>query len=381
MLKAEDTFRPSRIKCTGSSRGSQTSVGLELVRFYQLDWPLLPLDNRRVAQESLSDLIESIRSRVQAELDAQLPALAARHEEAVAEARREAEAAAARLTADTVATARRDAEADADRRTREAVAAARREAEAETERRISARMPAPARPMSRTILNGLSAIDEARNISDMLRAIAEAASEQGASLFVGPELERWPAAPGGQPSAPTDLVKESFAAARVLRRDGAIAAPLLLDGIAVGVLHAASPADEDAEALDIIARYGATRLGLLTATRTMQAQRWITSASAPAGNGLRASERKAELEQADDDEVQSARRYARLLLSEIKLYNETAVNEGREHRDLSRRLSSEIDRARRLYEERVPSTIPDRAGHFSHELIQTLAGGDPTLLG
>jgi hypothetical protein len=43
------------------------------------------------------------------------------------------------------------------------------------------------------------------------------------------------------------------------------------------------------------------------------------------------------------------------------------------------RLRPEIERARRLYEERVPVT----AGHsyFEQELVQTLAEGDAALLG
>src|SRR5204862_7003801 len=79
----------------------------------------------------------------------------------------------------------------------------------------------------------------------------------------------------------------------------------------------------------------------------------------------------------DDD---SARRYARLLVSEIKLYNEAAVRTGREHGDLLTRLGPEIDRARRLYEQRVPAS-QDRGSLFQHELVQTLAAGDATRLG
>ena len=48
---------------------------------------------------------------------------------------------------------------------------------------------------------------------------------------------------------------------------------------------------------------------------------------------------------------EAARRYARLLVSEIKLYKEGAVTEGRAERDLGHRLKGEIDRARGLYEE------------------------------
>jgi hypothetical protein len=83
----------------------------------------------------------------------------------------------------------------------------------------------------------------------------------------------------------------------------------------------------------------------------------------------------------DVNDVQGARRYARLLVSEIKLYNEAAVRTGREQRDLLRRLRAEIDRAQRLYEERVPSAVGGRQVYFQQELVQTLADGDPALLG
>jgi len=81
----------------------------------------------------------------------------------------------------------------------------------------------------------------------------------------------------------------------------------------------------------------------------------------------------------EDD--QGARRYARLLVSEIKLYNEGAVRMGRERRDLLQRLKPEIDRARVLYEERISVGIGARDMYFHQELLQTLAGGDQSLLG
>jgi hypothetical protein len=84
---------------------------------------------------------------------------------------------------------------------------------------------------------------------------------------------------------------------------------------------------------------------------------------------------------ASEEDDGSARRYARLLVSEIKLYNEAAVRTGRERRDLLERLRPEIDRARRLYEARVPLSIGHRATLFQQELVQTLAEGDPNLLG
>jgi hypothetical protein len=82
----------------------------------------------------------------------------------------------------------------------------------------------------------------------------------------------------------------------------------------------------------------------------------------------------------DGEEHVSAQRYARLLVSEIRLYHEEAVVEGRRDRDLATRLGGEIARARAMYEQRVPSNIRQQADHFHDELVRTLADGDASLL-
>jgi hypothetical protein len=76
-----------------------------------------------------------------------------------------------------------------------------------------------------------------------------------------------------------------------------------------------------------------------------------------------------------------AKRFARLLVSEIKLYNEAQVMAGREHKDLYDRLKDDIERSRRMYQERVPENIHSTTNYFYEELVRTLANGDPTLLG
>ncbi|MFQ5877514.1 MAG: hypothetical protein ACE5JH_07490 [Acidobacteriota bacterium] len=76
-----------------------------------------------------------------------------------------------------------------------------------------------------------------------------------------------------------------------------------------------------------------------------------------------------------------ARRFARLLVSELLLYNEEAVMQGRRNRDIYRRLRREIDRSRQAYEARIaghPVRSPD---FFQDELIRVLAQGDPGVLG
>ena len=82
-----------------------------------------------------------------------------------------------------------------------------------------------------------------------------------------------------------------------------------------------------------------------------------------------------------DDRRDEARRFARLLASEIKLYNEGAVREGREHGNLYFRLREDIERGRRLYEERVPAEVRGNGDYYYEELVDVLAGGRPEAMG
>lgn len=76
-----------------------------------------------------------------------------------------------------------------------------------------------------------------------------------------------------------------------------------------------------------------------------------------------------------------ARRFARLLVSEIKLYNAAKVNEGRRSFDLYQRLKDEIDRSRKVYDKRVSPAVATKFDYFYDELVQTLAEGDAAKLG
>jgi hypothetical protein len=76
-----------------------------------------------------------------------------------------------------------------------------------------------------------------------------------------------------------------------------------------------------------------------------------------------------------------ARRFARLLISEIKLYNEQKVAEGRFEHDLYDRLREYIDRSREMYDKRVKAEVASRYDYFHGELVNTLAEGDASKLG
>ena len=86
----------------------------------------------------------------------------------------------------------------------------------------------------------------------------------------------------------------------------------------------------------------------------------------------------------NDDERRlhtDARRFARLLVSEIKLYNEPKVQEGRELGNIYNLLREAIDRSRQMYDRRVAPPVASQFDYFHYELVNTLAEGDAGKLG
>ena len=76
-----------------------------------------------------------------------------------------------------------------------------------------------------------------------------------------------------------------------------------------------------------------------------------------------------------------ARRFARLMVSEIKLHNASKINDGQRNYDIYDRLKDTIDRGRKVYDNRVSPVVAARFDYFYDELVQTLAEGDPAKLG
>jgi hypothetical protein len=211
--------------------------------------------------------------------------------------------------------------------------------------------PAPAPPAEVTpLLDALRAMDEARSLTDILDALAAGASRQGRGVAIrlkrGGRLETW-----------RDIGLDGAFDAADARR-----LPLAIGGEAIGELFVDGGS---ADALEVLARHASRCLESMTAFKTARAL------AKPAD---RTSDEPL------DEEDASARRYAKLLVSEIKLYHESDVVAGRRDRDLAARLGGEIARARVLYDQRVPSHVRQRADYFHDELVRTLADGDPTLL-
>jgi hypothetical protein len=83
----------------------------------------------------------------------------------------------------------------------------------------------------------------------------------------------------------------------------------------------------------------------------------------------------------DSKRHDEARRFARLLVSEIKLYNEPKVDAGRRNKDLYERLKEDIDRSRQMYDERIAEDVRKVSNYFYDELVRILADGDAGALG
>jgi hypothetical protein len=147
----------------------------------------------------------------------------------------------------------------------------------------------------------------------------------------------------------------------------------------LGAPQSTARADAESSGALIPAAHAAPRGTAVTATPPEEAELQAiladlggTSRSASADDGLSDEERR---RQAD------ARRFAHLLVSELLLYNEAAVIQGRKHRDLYARLRKEIDRSRQAFQTRFPAMGRSAGDFFSQELLRTLALGDPALLG
>jgi hypothetical protein len=174
----------------------------------------------------------------------------------------------------------------------------------------------------------------------------------------------------GEPGPPTPVLMTTAGAG--------VAVPIAMSGQVVAVLYAdegsSSPPARllSSAAVEVLARHAARCLEALTA---FKAARALTERPGPVETTETPSADAASVE---DDA--SARRFARLLVSEIKLYHESAVIDGRRDRDLATRLGGEIARARVLYEQRVPPEVRQRTDFFRQELVRTLADGDPALL-
>ena len=262
---------------------------------------------------------------------------------------------------------------------------------------------------STRLVEAIRALDRAKTLSEILDTLASAAGREAARaallLVRGSTLRGWRFIGFGAPL--DDAVDYEMAAddagiiADVVRTgapmsgDSAasgsapafaslppgretLALPITMSGHIVAVLYA-DQGDGEANtrmawpaSLEVITRHAARSLEAVTALRAAQLLTERPDVAGPPSQPRTAAP--------SHEDEEGARRYARLLISEIKLYHEPEVIAGKRERDLAQRLAGEIARARALYEQRVPAPVRGRADYFGDELVRTLADGDADLV-
>lgn len=88
-----------------------------------------------------------------------------------------------------------------------------------------------------------------------------------------------------------------------------------------------------------------------------------------------------QLSDADQKIHKDAKRFAKLLVSEIELYNKAKVADGRKNHDLYKRLKSDIDRSRQTFDKRFGKALSKQIDYFHDEMVKTLAINDSAVLG
>jgi len=71
----------------------------------------------------------------------------------------------------------------------------------------------------------------------------------------------------------------------------------------------------------------------------------------------------------DTKQAEAARRFARIILSDIALYNQSTVEEGIKNGNFEQLLSEELKEGRELYNSRVPAEVRESLDYFAEEMV------------
>ena len=239
-------------------------------------------------------------------------------------------------------------------------------ATAREDRRVLEEHPAQDVAKLAQLAESVRAIGSARSLTEILGALASSAAQEAGSVGVllvhGDRLRAW-CFLGSDPSFDNAEEVDRLPPGR-----DSVDIPIVIGGRQVAVLHAEDCADP--LHLRILTAYASRCLEAMTAIKASR------SLTAQAGQPVPSPVS----DDASADEHAAARRYARLLVSEIELYYKPQVVAGRRERDLATRLGEEIARVRALYGQRASPAVKQTTDYVREELIRTLAEGDASLL-
>ncbi|MGH9580963.1 MAG: hypothetical protein ACRD2R_08215, partial [Terriglobales bacterium] len=178
----------------------------------------------------------------------------------------------------------------------------------------------------------------------------------------------------------------------------AVVLPLVVKEKVAALLYAdagtASDGTIDTSALHVLARSAGQWLELISlrksggaapAEAAPPAEERVEEAAPPpppvARPAAKPEAEEAELSPEEQQLHKKARRKAKVLVEEIKLYNQEKVKEGRKAKDLYERLREDIDKSRAEYDKHFGKTSAAGADYFVKELIRILAENDEAALG
>ncbi|MFZ0759819.1 MAG: hypothetical protein WAM69_07720, partial [Candidatus Sulfotelmatobacter sp.] len=158
------------------------------------------------------------------------------------------------------------------------------------------------------------------------------------------------------------------------------------DGEAAGPVESAAPPVQTVSSYsDPFAAHAPKHVPAHVPAEPEPAAEVVEVASAHAANAAAApaaaTDPLAALSPEDAEVHRKAQRFARLLVDEIKLYNQAKVAEGRRNKDLYDRLKEDIDKSRGTFQKRYGSTVAASGDYFQHELLRSLAEDDISIMG
>jgi hypothetical protein len=167
--------------------------------------------------------------------------------------------------------------------------------------------------------------------------------------------------------------------------DQCLVLPLVVKDKVAAVIYAdagAAPGGTlDASGLQALTRFAAVWLELAALRKAGGPATEEASQPQPAAMAATAPSSPAPAASDEDELHKKARRFAKLLVEEIKLYNQPRVEEGRQHKDLYDRLKVDIEKSRSTYDKRYAESAVASANYFTQELIRILADNDVSLMG
>jgi hypothetical protein len=168
--------------------------------------------------------------------------------------------------------------------------------------------------------------------------------------------------------------------------DQCLVLPLVVKDKVAAVIYAdagtAPGGTLDASGLQALTRFAAVWLELAALRKADGSATEETPQPQPAAMAATAPSLAPAPAASDEDELhKKARRFAKLLVEEIKLYNQPRVEEGRQHKDLYDRLRVDIEKSRSTYDKRYAESPVASANYFTQELIRILADNDVSLMG